>query len=294
MVIGFIGLGAMGSQMAHNLIKSGERVYVYDVVSELMTNIEKAGGIPCQSPQELAKKVEMVIISVQTGEQVSDLCVGTHAIFKHLKAGSYVIDCSSIDIQTTKLLHTKAHEYHLKMLDAPVSGGVKAATAGTLTIMVGGDKTDFEIALPILNKIGKKIIYAGSAGLGQAAKICNNLLLGISMVGVCEAFSLAKKLGLDEKKFFEISSNASGQCWAMTSYCPVPNIIENVPSNQQYLPGFKAKMMLKDLRLGENAAKYSGALIPLGEKTAALYASFVEAGYGEIDFSAIIKLIAAE
>jgi|SRR5579885_537062 3-hydroxyisobutyrate dehydrogenase len=292
--IGFIGLGHMGNPMVHNLLKAGFKVYVYDVMPNAIQAVVKDGAIAADSIEFLAEQSDAVITSVQTGQQVADICLTHDGMFTHLKAGKLYIDCSSIDITTTQTLHAEAEKVLISMVDAPVSGGVAGAQAGTLTFMVGGSESDYQRALPILKAMGKKIVHAGSAGSGQAAKICNNLLLGISMVGVCEAFTLAEKLGLDPKKFFEISSSASGQCWSMTSYCPVPGIIENVPSNNNYKPGFMAKMMLKDLRLAHHAAETVNSAIPLGASVAELYELFVNQGHGELDFSAIIKFLATK
>jgi 3-hydroxyisobutyrate dehydrogenase len=289
--IGFIGLGHMGNPMARHLIKAGHTVHVFDVVEACVQAMKQHGAIVSPTVADIAKQVDIIITSVQTGQQVSDICLSPNGIFNNAKNNLLYIDCSSIDISVTRSLHEEAKKHHISMLDAPVSGGVAAAEAATLTIMVGGEEAVFKKAQPYLSAIGKRIIHAGPAGMGQAAKICNNLLLAISMIGVCEAFSLAKKLGLDEKKFFDISSNASGQCWSMTSYCPVPGILENVPSNKNYQPGFMAKMMLKDLRLGQHAAEITNAAIPLGALSAELYELYVNQGFGETDFSGIINFI---
>jgi 3-hydroxyisobutyrate dehydrogenase len=289
--IGFIGLGHMGNPMVHNLLKAGFKVYVYDVVSSAVQSITKEGALAAESLAMLAENSDVVITSVQTGQQVNEVCLSENGIFPHLKPGKLYIDCSSIDITSTRTLHTQAKKLQLAMLDAPVSGGVAGASAATLTFMVGGRAEDFEAALPILQCMGKKIIHAGEAGSGQAAKICNNLLLGISMVGVCEAFTLAKKLGLDQKKFFDISSSASGQCWSMTSYCPVPGIIENAPSNNDYNPGFMTKMMLKDLRLAHHAAEAVDSAIPLGAAVTELYELYANQGGADKDFSGIINFL---
>ena len=291
MRIGFIGLGHMGNPMAHNLLKNGYKVIVHDVNSDAVNAIAKDGAIAATSLKMLAEESEVIIISVQTGQQVSDLCLSPDGIFAHAKPGKCVIDCSSIDITTTRMLHSEAEKINLCMLDAPVSGGVAGAAAGTLTFMVGGSEENFQRLLPILQSMGKKIVHAGDAGSGQAAKICNNLLLGISMIGVCEAFTLAEKLGLDAKKFFEISGSASGQCWSMTSYCPVPGIVETAPSNKNYAPGFMSKMMLKDLRLAHHAAESVNASIPLGAAATELYDLYINQGGGEKDFSGIIEFI---
>ncbi|MBX3710023.1 MAG: 3-hydroxyisobutyrate dehydrogenase [Gammaproteobacteria bacterium] len=292
--IGFIGLGHMGNPMVHHLLKAGFIVYAYDVIPNAIQAVTPYGAIAADSPASLAEHSDVIITSVQTGQQVADICMSHDGIFSHMKPGKLYIDCSSIDIATTNILHAEAAKLHIAMLDAPVSGGVAGAEAATLTFMVGGRTADFEQALPILKTMGKKIVYAGPSGSGQAAKICNNLLLAISMVGVCEAFTLAEKLGLNPKKFFEISSNASGQCWSMTSYCPVPGVIENVPSNHHYQPGFMAKMMLKDLRLAHHAAEVVDSPIPLGAIATELYTLYVNQGHGEVDFSGIINFISTK
>lgn len=291
MNIGFIGLGHMGHHMAVNLIKAGHHVTVYDIEPTAMASLVTEGAHSAQDVTALVATCEVVMTSLQTGAQVEQVCLGKEGIFAHLKRGHLFIDTSSIDIATTRKLHTHADEAHITMVDAPVSGGELGAKNATLTIMVGATDEAFKQAQPILSALGKKVIHAGPAGNGQVAKICNNLLLGISMIGVCEAFNLADKLGLDAKKFFDISSNASGQCWSMTSYCPIPGILENVPANDQYKPGFMAKMMLKDLRLAEHAAESVDSSMPLGAITTELYELFVKQGGGEKDFSGIIKML---
>lgn len=290
--IGFIGLGHMGYLMAKRLVNAGHKVYVYDLVAAPVQSLVSEGAMASPSLKALAETVDIIFTSVQTGAQVEEICLGEEGLFAHARPHTLYIDCSSIEINISKKLHEAAKKSKIAMLDAPVSGGVAAAKAGTLTFMVGGESKDLERAQAFLKIMGQKIVHAGQAGSGQAAKICNNLLLGISMIGVCEAFALAEKLGLDAKKFYEISSHATGQCWSMTSYCPVPHIIADVPANHNYQPGFMAKMMLKDLKLGEKAADSVEASIPLGTLATELYASFVASGHGDQDFSAIIKMIA--
>lgn len=287
----FIGLGHMGNPMARNLLKAGHQVKVFDVVPEAMQALKDFGALPVATPEAAVKEAEIIFTMLQTGDQVLKTCLGEQGIFAQLAPTALYIDSSSIEIKATQQLHQEAKQRNLAMLDAPVSGGVAGAEAATLTIMVGGDEQHFERAKPVLEMLGKKLVYAGPGGHGQAAKICNNLILGISMIAVCEGFSLAEKLGLDLKKFFEISSNASGQCWSMTSYCPAPGIVEKSPANKAYEPGFMAKMMLKDLRLAQHAAEQAQALIPLGAEAAELYSLFVSQGNGELDFSAIMKFI---
>lgn len=289
--IAFIGLGHMGHPMVLNLLKAGHVVSVYDVNAAAVDELSLRGAIAGASIADCVSDADVIFTMLQSGDQVKEVCMMSAGLFDSAKQNALYIDSSSIDIATTLYLHAEAEKNHLNMLDAPVSGGVAGALAGTLTFMVGGKENTYREAREILEKMGKKIIHAGKESHGQAAKICNNLMLGISMIAVCEGFNLAKKLGLDTKKLFEISSNASAQCWSMTSYCPVPGLVESAPSNNNFEPGFMAKMMLKDLHLGESAAAHAGAAIPLGLHAMQLYAKFVEQGNGEVDFSGIIKMI---
>lgn len=293
-VIGFVGLGHMGAPMVRNLIKARFQVNVFDVLPAAMQSLLSEGAGAPNSLRELAKQSDVLITMLQTGDQVASVCLGQGGLFANAKKGTLFIDCSSIEIATTLELHHEAKVLSIRMLDAPVSGGVAGAKAGTLTFMAGGEESVFNMAKPILEKMGKKVIHAGEGGHGQAAKICNNLILGVSMIAVSEGFSLAQRLGLDPKKFFEISSNASGQCWSMTSYCPVPGVLENVPSNNHYQAGFTAKMMLKDLHLGQHAAEKVGSPIPLASEATELYTMFVSKGHGELDFSGIIKMLSGD
>lgn len=287
----FIGLGHMGNPMAQQLLKAGYLLKVYDIASSAMQAMVDQGAVALTADLEGVQDADVIITMLQTGQQVSDICLRTYGIFAKAKKNALYIDCSSIDISVTRQLHTAAKTAGIGMVDAPVSGGVAGAESATLTFMVGGDEQTFLRAKVILEKMGTKIIHAGSPGTGQAAKICNNLILGVSMIAVSEGFSLADKLGLDSKKFFEIASNASSQCWAMSKYCPVPGVIENTPSNNGYKAGFMAKMMLKDLMLGLHAAETVDASIPLGSVAAELYSLFVNQGHAEMDFSGIIKMI---
>lgn len=290
--IAFIGLGHMGNPMVRNLLKAGFSVTVYDVYPAAIQALIPFGAKPAASVGEAVQNSDVIFTMLQTGQQVQDVCLSPEGLFAKTKPNALYIDSSSIEITVTRELHKVAAARSIAMLDAPVSGGVAGAEAATLTFMVGGSEQNFICAKAILEKLGKKIIHAGADGHGQAAKICNNLILGISMIAVSEGFNLGKKLGLDPKKFFEISSNASGQCWSMTSYCPEPGLVEKAPSNQNYQPGFTTKMMLKDLRLGQQAAASVGAVMPLGAEAAELYNLFVNQGGGDLDFSGIIKMLA--
>lgn len=289
--IGFVGLGHMGNPMVKNLMKAGHTLTVFDVVSESIVALEKLGAKGATSLKEVAKNADVIITMLQTGEQVEKVCLGSEGLFSHAKSGTLFIDSSSIDVTSARHLHEQAISSGFVMVDAPVSGGVKGAEEARLTVMVGGTDQAFNRAQPFLACYGKTIVHAGSAGNGQVAKICNNMILGISMIGISEAYTLGEKLGLPAKKLFEISSKASGQCWSMTSYSPVPGIMENVPSNNDYKPGFTAKMMQKDLKLSQQAAQAVGTATPLGAEALALYTLFVNQGMGDLDFSGIIKML---
>ena len=225
------------------------------------------------------------------GRHVEAVYGGDEGVFAHADAGALLIDSSTIDVATARRVNEAASGRGFAMVDAPVSGGVGAATAGSLTFMVGGAPDDFARARTLLEAMGKNIFHAGPAGNGQAAKIANNMLLAISMIGTCEAFNLAEKLGLDAQTFFDISSTASGQCWSMTSYCPAPGPVPNAPSNRDYQPGFAAGMMLKDLRLAQEAAHQARAATPLGAQAEAIYALMEAAGKDDLDFSGVMKLV---
>ncbi len=289
--IAFIGLGHMGNPMARNLVKAGFQVKVFDLMPAAVKALVAAGATAAKSLADAAEGADIIVTMLQTGQQVSEVCLGPNGLFAHAMKGALYVDSSSIEISATRELHKIADSMGIGMLDAPVSGGVAGAEAGTLTFMIGGTEKNFSRAKTFFEKMGKKIVHAGAGGSGQAAKICNNLILGISMIAVSEAFTLGEKLGLDPKKFFEISSNASGQCWSMTSYSPVPGLVEKAPSNNNYKPGFAASMMLKDLHLAQKAADSVDAMIPLGEVASELYSLFVNRGNADVDFSGIIKML---
>ena len=291
MRIGFIGLGNMGGPMAANLVKAGHDVAVFDMSSAAIEKAVGAGAKSRGSASDAAREQDAVVTMLPAGQHVRQVYLGDNGILKQAKTGTLLIDSSTIDVATARDVHAAAKSSGAEFLDAPVSGGVGGATAGTLTFMVGGDETAFGRAKPILEKMGKNIFHAGGAGTGQAAKICNNMLLAISMIGTCEAFVLAEKLGLSHETLFKISSTASGQCWSLTSYCPVPGPVPASPANRDYQPGFTASMMLKDLKLSQNAAQSSGASTPMGAQATALYSLFESAGAGGRDFSGIIQLL---
>lgn len=289
--IAFIGLGNMGSGMCRNLLKAGHSVKVYDVSSVAVEAMVKNGAGAPGSVAAAVAAADFVVTMLPSGKHVLDVYFGSDGASGNAPPGAVFIDCSTISVDESRESILRASLLGFDMLDAPVSGGVGAAEAGTLTFMVGGEPRAFARAEPILRHMGKNIFHAGGAGNGQAAKIANNMLLGISMIGTCEAFNLARKLGLDAQTFFAISSTASGQCWAMTSYCPAPGPVPAAPSNRDYKPGFAAAMMLKDLKLAMGAAALAGAETPLGQLAERIYAKFDEDGHSGLDFSAVMRRI---
>ena len=289
--VGFVGLGNMGLPMAQNLIKAGHQVEGVDVNPHSVENLKAAGGAPVDMPAVAAARADAVITMLPAGQHVRDVYLGANGIIAAANPGTLMIDCSTIDVATARDVAKAGEARGLLMLDAPVSGGVGGATAGTLTFMVGGSAQAFIRAESILQCMGKTIVHAGGAGNGQAAKICNNMILGISMIAVSEAFVLAEKLGLEHQKLFDIASKSSGQCWSMTSYCPVPGPVPASPANRDYQAGFTAAMMHKDLKLAQDAAKASGAATELGAEAARLYSRYVESGEASRDFSGIIRMI---
>ncbi|WP_245418488.1 3-hydroxyisobutyrate dehydrogenase [Cohaesibacter intestini] len=289
--IAFIGLGNMGGPMAANLLAAGHQLCGYDLSEEALAKLKEQGGTAAVSVAEAVKDADVVVTMLPAGKHVRTVYSGEHGILSTVKSGATLIDSSTIDVESARVVAEAAAKAGMKMVDAPVSGGVGGATAGTLTFMVGGPDEAFEAAKPFLDIMGKTIIHAGGAGNGQAAKICNNMMLGIQMISVCEAFALAEKLGLDHQKLYDISSTASGQCWSLTSYCPVPGPVETSPANRDYQPGFAAAMMLKDLKLAQDASDAVAANTPLGAQASALYNAFCEEGNDGVDFSGIIKML---
>jgi len=289
--IGFIGLGNMGLPMALNLVKAGHDATGFDLLKAQVGKLSAMGGRAAESVAAACAGAEAIITMLPAGSEVREVYGAGGGVLASAAAGTLVVDSSTIDVATAREVAALAAGKGLDMVDAPVSGGVAGAEAGTLTFMVGGSATGLARARPILEAMGKTIVHAGGAGNGQAAKICNNMILGISMIAVSEAFFLAEKLGLDAQRLFDISSRSSGQCWSMTSYCPVPGPVPASPANRGYRAGFTAAMMLKDLKLAQDAARGVGAATPLGAEAAELYASFAGGGHGGKDFSGIIEFL---
>jgi 3-hydroxyisobutyrate dehydrogenase len=289
MKVAFVGLGNMGGGMAANLVKAGHDVNAFDLSPEAITRARENGCVVFTSVREAVVGVDAVVSMLPNGKIVAS--VFENDILGHAPTGTILLDCSTIDVGTARSVTADAVAAGYDMVDAPVSGGIAAANGGTLTFMVGGTDAAFARAEPILAAMGKAVIHAGASGAGQAAKICNNMLLGASMIATCETFAMAEKLGLDLQTFYDISSKASGQNWSMTSYCPVPGVGPTTPADNDYQGGFATALMLKDLKLAMEAASLAGADVPMGARAAELYAQFDAAGNGGLDFSAIIQTL---
>lgn len=284
--IGFVGLGNMGLPMARNLAAKGHEVRGYDLSAAAMDAAAEEGVGRAQSAADAARGADFVISMLPAGTHVKDAWLGTGGMAAACDPKAVLIDCSTIDVESARTVAAGR-----PMLDAPVSGGTMGAEAGTLTFMVGGPAEAFAAAKPILEAMGRTIVHCGEAGAGQAAKLCNNMLLAISMIGTCEAFTLAEKLGLSHEALFEVASKSSGQCWAVTTYCPVPGPVPGSPANRDYKPGFATALMLKDLGLSQQAAEGAGAATPLGAAALSLYQRFAEGGGAGTDFSGIIRML---
>ena len=287
--VAFIGLGNMGGGMAANLAKAGHDVHAFDLSSDAMDRAAAKGCTPAASPADALAGAEAVVTMLPAGRHVAD--VYRTAVLLSAPKTAILMDCSTIDVATAKVVAAEASAAGFTMVDAPVSGGIAAADAGTLTFMVGGSDEGFAAAKPYLDVMGKAVIHAGDAGAGQAAKICNNMLLGATMAATCEAFVLAQKLGLNLQTFYDISSKASGQSWSMTSYCPVPGVGPETPADRDYEGGFATALMLKDMKLAMEAAQSVGAYVPMGGEAEELYQRFADRGGAGKDFSALIKMI---
>ena len=286
--IGFIGLGNMGAPMAGNLVKKGHAVKGFDLIAANLAEAAKRGVVAAKSTADAVSNVDVVVTMLPAGKHV--VSVYGEAL-KAAKPGTLFIDSSTIDVASARTAHAMAGEHEMRSLDAPVSGGVGGAEAATLTFMAGGSDDAFAKAKPIIEAMAKRVVHCGAAGAGQAAKICNNMILGISMIAVAEGFVLAEKLGLDSQALFDVASTSSGQCWAMTTYCPVPGPVPTSPANNGFKPGFASALMLKDMALSQEAAAASGASTPLGAIAAQLYRMHNASGESASDFSSIINMI---
>ncbi len=286
--IAFIGLGNMGGPMAANLVKAGHRVLGHDLNPALVEMAAGAGIAAAGGLTVAVREAEVVVTMLPAGRHVRS--VWAEAL-DAARPDTLFIDSSTIDVESARAVHALATARAVASLDAPVSGGTGGAKAGTLTFMVGGEASAFERGRPVLEAMGRKIVHCGGAGAGQAAKICNNMILGISMLGVSEAFVLAEKLGLSHQALFDVASTSSGQCWSLTTYCPVPGPVPTSPANAGYRAGFAADLMLKDLKLSQESALASGAATPMGAAAAQLYALFAAAGHGGEDFSGVINFL---
>ena len=289
--IGFIGAGNMGGPMLANLVKVGHTVTVFDLVQAALDVAEGAGASLAATPGDAAAGRDAVITMLPAGTQVREVYTAESGVLERAAEGTLLVDCSTIDVTTAREVCQAAAARGLDMLDAPVSGGVAGAAAGTLTFMVGGTESAFARAEPVLEPMAKTVVHAGPSGNGQTAKICNNMMLAAGMIVTSEAFALADRLGLERQTMFDIVSGATGQCWALTSYCPVPGPVPASPANRDYRPGFTAAMMNKDLKLAQQAAESAGAATPIGAEAARLYDKFCAAGNESLDFSAIFKLV---
>ncbi len=287
--IAFIGLGNMGGPMAANLVKAQHQVTAFDLSAAAVEAAVGHGARKAASAAEAVKEAEVVVTMLPAGKHVRE--VYEKDVLPNVAKGALLIDCSTIDVDSARHVGGLAEKAGFEMIDAPVSGGVGGATAGTLTFMVGGGDQAFAKARPILEKMGRNIVHAGASGNGQAAKICNNMILGVSMIAVSEGFMLAKRLGLDAQKLFDVASTSSGQCWSLTNYCPVPGPVPTSPANRDYQAGFTAAMMLKDLLLAQQAANAVGASTPMGAGAAQLFNLFVNSGNAAKDFSGIIRML---
>ena len=293
--IGFIGLGNMGAPMAANLVKAGHRVRGFDINPVALRTLETAGGEVAATAADATRGAEIVITMLPAGEHMRGVWLHQGGLIEAVKAaGPLLIDCSTIDVASAREVSEAARQAGLDMLDAPVSGGTVGAANATLTFMVGGPEAAFQRALPILQAMGKNIFLAGGPGAGQAAKICNNMMLAINMIGVSEGFLLAQKLGLDWDKLHQITSTATSQSWALSNYCPAPGPVPAAPSNRDYAPGFMAALMLKDIKLAQAAAEATGAPTPLAKDATAIYQAVVDAGDGAKDFSVVFRWLAAQ
>lgn len=289
--IGFIGLGNMGLPMARNLLGAGHEVAGYDLSQAALDALVEAGGTAAADPGAAVADVGIVVTALPAARHVKSVYCGQGGILDAAARGTVFIDCSTIDVTSAREVIAEAEERGQMMVDSPMSGGIGGATAGTLTFMVGGSDQAFAAAQPALTAMGKNIFHAGGPGAGSAAKICNNMMLAIQMISVAEGFSLARRLGLDAQKLYDISSTATARCWSLNDYCPAPGPVPTAPSNRNYQPGFSAELMLKDLRIAMEAAQAAGAATPLGAHATQLYSMMDLAGRSDRDFSGVIEFL---
>ena len=289
--IAFIGLGNMGGPMSINLVKAGHQVRGYDIVPEKIVRAAAGGVEAATSNSDAAKDAEFVFTMLPTGKEVRQVLVDEDEVLDVIGSETIVVDSSTTDLAATDYIHTHASKRAIALIDSPVSGGMAGAEAGSLTFMAGGDTVVINRAEPVFLAMGEKVVHAGGPSAGQAVKVCNNMLLGISMVGTCEAIALGEAAGVDHKVLFDVISNSTGNCWSMNVNCPMPDMVETAPANRGYTPGFTAKLMLKDLTLSQEAAKKTGAVTPLGEHARALYEAFCDERDGEVDFSAMVQMM---
>ncbi len=289
--LGFIGLGHMGSPMALNLVKSGHQVRVFDLSEDAVNVLVDQGAEAASNTQDVLDYAEIIFTMLPEGKHVRQVYLGEQGLLNKAPKESFFCDCSTIDVQTAREVAKQAESLGHTMLDAPVSGGTKGAETGTLSFMVGGKQQSFERVKPFLENMGKNLFYTGASGNGQLTKICNNMMLAVQMLSTCEAFVLAEKMGLDKQTLFDVASKSSGQCWSLTSYCPVPGPVPASPANNDYQAGFTAAMMLKDIGLSQMAAQDAGTETPMGKLSQQLYEKFIEEGQAEVDFSGIIKML---
>ena len=289
--IAFIGLGNMGGPMSVNLVKAGHDVTGYDIVPEKIDRVASGGVTPAASNPEAVDGADLVFAMLPTGKEVRHVLVDGDKVLDLVGPDTIVVDSSTTDLGTTEYVHEQAASRKVAMIDSPVSGGMAGAEAGTLTFMAGGDSDAIDTAEPVFLAMGKKVVRAGGPSAGQAVKVCNNMLLGISMAGACEAIALGEAAGVDHQVLFDVISTSTGNCWAMNVNCPMPDMVDTSPANRGYTPGFTATLMLKDLTLSQEAAAKTGAVTPLGEHARQLYGSFCAERDGEMDFSAMVQMI---
>ena len=289
--IAFIGLGNMGGPMSINLVKAGHQVRGYDIVAEKTARAAAGGVEAATSNPDAAKDADFVFTMLPTGKEVREVLVDIDKVMDVVGPGTIIVDSSTTDLGATDYIHNEAAKRGLTLIDSPVSGGMAGAEAGTLTFMAGADAAAIDRAEPVFLAMGKQMVRAGGPSAGQAVKVCNNMLLGISMVGTCEAIALGEAAGVDHQVLFDVISTSTGSCWSMNVNCPMPDMVDTAPANREYTPGFTAKLMLKDLTLSQAAAAKTGAMTPLGEHARALYEAFCDERDGEVDFSAMIQMV---